>query len=90
MPVGIIENTAGAARGLQSQLADKARIACTIYYGDNYFHEHNEEALEAVLDAVRSRNPDIVVAGPAFNSGRYGVSCMRSVMPSLRRKIFFV
>jgi glycine reductase complex component B subunit gamma len=76
MPVGVLEDTAGAARGLQSQLADSAKIVCTIYYGDNYFHEQKEEAIEAILDAVRLRDPDIVVAGPAFNSGRYGVSCI--------------
>ena len=35
--VGVIEHTAGAARGLQSQLAVEINIACTIYYGDNYF-----------------------------------------------------
>ena len=76
VPVGVIENTAGAARGLQSQLANQAKILCTIYYGDNYFHEHKEQALQAIVDALRSRAPDIVVAGPAFNSGRYGVSCV--------------
>lgn len=76
MPVGVMENAAGAARGLQSQLGDKAKIACTIYYGDNYFHEHKEEAMKAILDAVRLRNPEVVVAGPAFNSGRYGLSCI--------------
>jgi glycine reductase len=28
-----------------------------VYYGDNYFHEHNEDAKKALLDAVRTRNP---------------------------------
>ena len=76
MPVGVIENTAGAARGLQSQLGAETTIACTIYYGDNYFHEHSEEAMKAILEAVRSRQPHVLVAGPAFNSGRYGMSCI--------------
>ena len=76
MSVGVIENAAGAARGLQSQLGGEAKIACTIYYGDNYFHEHNEDAMKALLDAVRTRNPQVLVAGPAFNSGRYGLSCV--------------
>jgi len=76
LPVGVIENAAGAARGLQSQLGGEAQIACSVYYGDNYFHEHKEEALKAILDAVRERNPQVIVAGPAFNSGRYGLSCV--------------
>jgi glycine reductase len=76
MPVGMIEGSAGAARGLQLQLGEDAKIACTIYYGDNYVHEHKEEAMKAILDAVRSAKPQALVAGPAFNSGRYGVSCV--------------
>jgi glycine reductase complex component B subunit gamma len=76
MPVGVIEGSAGAARGLQLQLGQDAKIAYTIYYGDNYFHEHKEDATQAILDAVRSAQPDVVVAGPAFNSGRYGLSCV--------------
>jgi glycine reductase complex component B subunit gamma len=74
IPVGAIEGSAGAARGLQLQLGEDAKIACTIYYGDNYFHEHKEDAITAILDAVRSAQPHVLVAGPAFNSGRYGLS----------------
>ena len=56
MSVGVIEEAAGAARGLQSQLgARNVRSSCTIYYGDNYFHEHNEEAMKAILEAVRTQ-----------------------------------
>jgi glycine reductase len=77
MPTGVIEGTAGAARGLQQQLGAETEIACTIYYGDNYFHEHNEEAMKAILEAVRARQPQVLVAGPAFNSGRYGMSCIQ-------------
>ena len=76
MPVGVIEGSAGAARGLQIQLGEDAKIACTIYYGDNFFHENKDAALETILDAVRAAQPDILVAGPAFNSGRYGLSCV--------------
>src|SRR5712692_3978754 len=76
MPVGVIEGAAGAARGLELQLGGKAKIACTIYCGDNYFHEHKEDAMTAILDAVRSAQPQVLVAGPAFNSGRYGLSCV--------------
>src|ERR687898_2024943 len=76
IPVDVIEEAAGAARGLQSQLGAEIKVACTIYYGDNYFHEHNEEAIKTILEAVRSRGAQALVAGPAFNSGRYGMSCV--------------
>jgi len=75
MPAAVIDGAAGAARGLQAQLGEEAQIVCTIYYGDNYFHERREEAMNTVLDAVREHHPQVLVAGPAFNSGRYGISC---------------
>ena len=76
LPVGVIEGSAGAARALEMKLGAEARIACTIYVGDNYFHEHKDEAVKAILDAVRAAAPQVLVAGPAFNSGRYGMTCV--------------
>jgi len=76
VPVGVSDGAAGAARGLQLQFGERAKILSTVHYGDNYFHEHKEEALKAILDAVKEKAPQVVVAGPAFNAGRYGVSCV--------------
>jgi glycine reductase len=73
-PLGVIEGVAGAARGLQGQLGDGGKVVATIYYGDNYFHEHVEEAKGVILREVGKRQPEVVVAGPAFNSGRYGLA----------------
>ena len=42
---------------------------------DNYFNEHKEESLSFVMDVIKKEAPDIFVAGPAFNAGRYGVAC---------------
>ncbi len=76
LPVHVLEGASGAARGLQAQLGERGKVIATIYYGDNFFHEHREEASSAVLNEVRTRRPQAVVAGPAFNSGRYGLSCV--------------
>jgi glycine reductase len=76
VPVAVAEGAVGAARGLQLQLGAAAQIVCTVHFGDNYFHEHNDEAMKAVLDAVRARQAQVLVAGPAFNAGRYGMSCV--------------
>ena len=55
MSVGVIEER--RRRGARAAVAARRRneIACTIYYGDNYFHEHNEEAIKAILEAVRAQ-----------------------------------
>ncbi|MFQ5851316.1 MAG: glycine/betaine/sarcosine/D-proline family reductase selenoprotein B, partial [Candidatus Binatia bacterium] len=76
IPVGVLEGASGVARGLQAQIGDQARVAATLFCGDNYYHDHPEEARAAVLREVSSRQPQVVVAGPAFNSGRYGLACV--------------
>jgi glycine reductase len=76
LPVGVIEGSAGAARALEIKLGVEAKIISTIYVGDNYFHEQKDEAVKAVLEAVRAAEPQVLVAGPAFNSGRYGMTCV--------------
>lgn len=59
----------------QQLLGREAEIVGTVICGDNYFSEHTERATEAVLSLVRDFEPDLVLAGPAFNAGRYGVAC---------------
>ena len=67
-----------ARRAGWSKTRRPGKIVCTIYVGDNYFHEHKEEALKAILMPCARPAPDVLVAGPAFNSGRYGVSCVET------------
>ena len=40
--------------------------------GDNYMVEHEDEAIKAVGEAIARFQPGLVVAGPAFDAGRYG------------------
>ena len=75
IPVAVADGSVGAARGLQGQLADRAQVIATIYFGDNYFHEHKDDAIAALLAELAKLHPDVVVAGPAFNAGRYGLAC---------------
>jgi glycine reductase len=74
--VGVSAGAVGAARGLQSQLGDREQVIATIYFGDNYFHEHKDAALAAILAELEKFRPDVVIAGPAFHAGRYGLACV--------------
>ena len=47
----------------------------TVICGDSYYGEHLEEAQKACLELIAQAKPDLVIAGPAFNAGRYGVAC---------------
>ena len=75
IPVAVADGAVGAARGLQAQLADRGQVVATVYFGDNYFHEHKDVAMAALLAELDKQHPDVVVAGPAFNAGRYGLAC---------------
>ncbi len=69
------EETVGPAMGLNGLLKDVGKVVGTIICGDNYFNENKEEALDYIFNVVKKVNPDILVAGPAFNAGRYGMAC---------------
>jgi betaine reductase len=60
---------------LQQLLGGEAEIVGTVLCGDNRMAERQTEALPTVLEMIRGLRPDLVVAGPAFNAGRYGVAC---------------
>jgi len=65
----------GAGRALQQALGEDAEIVATIYCGDNFFAEQQEQAINELLRHITEYNADLLVAGPAFESGRYGVAC---------------
>lgn len=65
----------GPGRLLAQRLGAEAEIVATVYCGDDYANEHVEAATEAVLDLIREARADLVLAGPAFNAGRYGLAC---------------
>jgi len=71
----IRDGAVGPGMALTGAFGDKAEIIKTVVCGDSYFNENLADAKKAIIDMVRSANPDIFIAGPAFNAGRYGVAC---------------
>ena len=65
---GLVIENAFKARGVEYG---------TIVCGDNYFHEQEEDALQAMRSAIERFQPEIFLAGPAFNAGRYGLACAK-------------
>ena len=43
--------------------------------GDNFVSERAEDASRAIAAELDRLKPDLLVAGPAFGSGRYGLAC---------------
>ena len=69
------EEIIGPGMALNAGFKGEAEIVATIICGDSYFGENMEEAKAEVLEMVKKYNPDLFIAGPAFNAGRYGVAC---------------
>lgn len=71
----LVEGTVGPGRLLQTKLGEAATVVGTVSCGDNYMVEHPEEAIAEILSMIRPLQPDLLVAGPAFQGGRYGIAC---------------
>ena len=65
----------GPGRLFQEWFGQDIEVVGTVICGDNFFNENIDTAKTEVLDLIKSYEPDVVVAGPAFNAGRYGVAC---------------
>lgn len=65
----------GPGAVLAKQLGGEAEIVGTLICGDNFFVEHEVEAVETLLAIADTYDADVLVAGPAFSSGRYGTAC---------------
>lgn len=71
----IREGAIGPGVALKAVFKDEAEIIATVICGDSYFNENIEEVQAEILEMVKQYNPDLFIAGPAFNAGRYGVAC---------------
>jgi len=70
----IKEGAIGSGTALEEAL-EGIEIMHTIICGDNYMATHKEEALQCIQSFLEGKDMDIFFAGPAFQSGRYGMSC---------------
>ncbi len=65
----------GPGMAFNAAFGDEAEIIGTIVCGDTYFNENVDKATADILEMVKEMQPDLFIAGPAFNAGRYGVAC---------------
>jgi len=74
LPPGRKGGPVGPGLALQEALGDRGQVVSTVYCGDNYANER-PGALDEILPLVASDGPDVLIAGPAFAAGRYGLAC---------------
>jgi len=69
------EGVVGPGLALNKAFGEEAEVVATVICGDSYFGENTDNAKAELLDMIKNYSPDIFVAGPAFNAGRYGFAC---------------
>ncbi|MBV9141809.1 MAG: glycine/betaine/sarcosine/D-proline family reductase selenoprotein B [Pseudonocardiales bacterium] len=74
----VLEGTVGPGRLLAHLLGDAHQIVATIVCGDDYAASTATAAPE-LLGMAQDAGAELLVAGPAFGSGRYGLACARLV-----------
>lgn len=70
----IKDGAVGPAIGFKAELKN-VEITHTVICGDNFMASHKEEGIKRIKGLLEGKKFDLVIAGPAFSSGRYGVSC---------------
>lgn len=73
----IYDEPKGPAMGMAALWGGEMEVVRTLAVGDNHFNiDENFEALKPrLLALIQEVQPDVIIAGPAFNAGRYAVAC---------------
>src|SRR3989441_10894814 len=71
----VVDGAVGAARAVQQALGDAGTVVATVICGDNYAAEHADRAVAELVVVAAAARPGLVIPGPAFLAGRYGVAC---------------
>jgi len=74
-PFEVREGAVGPGRAIEMALDGDGEIVQTLVCGDNSFHADPEATIDAIVAALGESKPDLLIAGPAFNAGRYGLAC---------------
>lgn len=68
------EGPVGNANAFVGKIQD-AEIIATIICGDNYYVENMDKVKEFIKEKLKDKKVDLIIAGPAFNAGRFGIAC---------------
>jgi glycine reductase len=69
------EGPVGPGVALQKEVGQRAEVVATLICGDNYFSQNPDQVSQEGFRLIEPYQPDLFFAGPAFQAGRYGISC---------------
>lgn len=74
-PLTVLSGPVGPGTRLHQLLQPAGEVVATLVCGDNLAADESSVFAAQATEALRSLAPDVLVAGPAFNAGRYGLAC---------------
>ncbi len=74
-PFTVRDGPVGPGAGLQKELGQAGTVVATLICGDNRAAQDLVAFGAEVEKALADLKADVLVAGPAFNAGRYGLAC---------------
>lgn len=69
------EGPVGPGLAINATMCNQGEIVATIICGDNHITENMDSVLPEIVEKICSYEPDLVIAGPGFAAGRYGIAC---------------
>jgi glycine reductase len=76
-PPGSRAGAVGPGRALQQRVAGRGDVVGTVFCGDGLAADRADDVVPEIVGLIERFAPDVVVAGPAFDAGRYGLACAR-------------
>lgn len=73
--VQVKEGPVGPGLALKAQLGEAGEVVATIICGDNAMAENLEAKSAAAAELAERFGADLLIAGPCFVAGRYGMAC---------------
>jgi glycine reductase complex component B subunit gamma len=74
VPLEIRQGAVGPGVLLEQLLGGDAKVVTTLVCGDNNAVEKQATMIGSALEKIRDAKPDLFVAGPCFQAGRYGMA----------------
>ncbi len=74
-PVSARPGPVGPGVLLDKILGEDAEVVGTVFAGDGLFAENEKSCAAEAIARIQEFSPDLLLAGPAFNAGRFGLAC---------------
>ena len=74
LPLESREGAVGPGKLFEQLIGGDANVVLTLVCGDNYAVENQDQMVAAAVDKIRQANADLLIAGPCFQAGRYGMA----------------